>query len=818
MSKYTQEGINNLAEEMRYAKDAGRSFSLLFGAGCSLSSGIPLANGLVQEICETGKYNHFLKALDSSEKTDYGLCMRQLPLNSRRDLLTPYLDKAKINWAHIAIASMMKSGYIQRALTFNFDNILNRANGLCGEYPSIYDYATAASDSTDHIRTPCIIHLHGQGYGLSMLNSDKETGEHATRIEPLLRDTLDKSPLLVAGYSGEADKVFPKIAEAYQGKEKLHWCDYNTEPNNVVKNLLDNYQGVTHHYGEVDADIFFVQLAQELMCFPPKVFNKPLEHLRSEIEDVIPYRSNDDSTELDVLSVMNDKLDQYEHNSNHSMVSKNQDAYFELFLQGHFSSIIRDHDAGKEIPEHILYRAYIEEAFKIKGINTDELKETILIYEKAIKLKPDNFRAINNCAITLAKLAELTRDEKLFHKSIIKYEKAIELEPDLSEAFLNFGVALIGLASITDDIVDYENTINACKKSVSLDNNNFKALSVWGSALSGMAKLKRDKELYLQSISKFKKIIFHDSNDADTYINMGNAYVGLAKLTCEEKEFQQALINYKKALQLKSDNYIAYCNLASALISLADFSKNESYYNESITITKKAIKLKPNESEAYINFSGALSGLAGLKDKPELYKQAIKASKKAIELEPLNSTAYSQLGCTLINFSELTNDIVICNQAIEKCEKAITLNLKNAKAFSYLGNAYVHLSRLLKDYKVSKKAIDNYIKAIKLNPNDPRTYSNYGALLLDFARFTGEKSYYGEARKILEKSLILAPNETYNIACLESQLGNIAQCKEYLCKAFESGTLPSIMVMKNDEDLNLVKNFSWFKELLKKVS
>ena len=142
MSQHTLQDIETLADEIRHAKD-NRPFCLLTGAGCSLAAGIPLVSELIREMNDPHKeFAIHLKKLDDDQKKDYGQCMRKLSKNLRKDLLNPYLEKAKINWGNIAIASMMQAGFIQRVLTFNFDNVLARACGLCGEYPAIYDFVT----------------------------------------------------------------------------------------------------------------------------------------------------------------------------------------------------------------------------------------------------------------------------------------------------------------------------------------------------------------------------------------------------------------------------------------------------------------------------------------------------------------------------------------------------------------------------------------------------------------------------------------------------------------------------------------------------
>jgi hypothetical protein len=42
--------------------------------------------------------------------------MKALSPAERKDLIVEYIGKAKINWAHIAIAQLMKCGYVTRIL------------------------------------------------------------------------------------------------------------------------------------------------------------------------------------------------------------------------------------------------------------------------------------------------------------------------------------------------------------------------------------------------------------------------------------------------------------------------------------------------------------------------------------------------------------------------------------------------------------------------------------------------------------------------------------------------------------------------------
>lgn len=278
MPKFTEDDVRVLATAI---KRAG-SVAFLTGAGCSLSAGIPLAAQLVKEIKD--EYPDEIKRLVKPEQQDdYGCCMGALALGERKELLDPHLRSAKINWAHIALASLIHFKFVRRVLSFNFDSVLARACGLLARYPAIYDFGVSPSDRMDYLADPCIVHLHGQGYGPIMLNSEEETRAHARKLRPLIDDTFAKSPLVVIGYSGEADKVFEQIAAAYGGKYRLYWLGFDEVPRSHLRVLLDGtHKNYVHYYGGVDADAFLIALAQKLDCFPPKAFSDPAAHLFEE--------------------------------------------------------------------------------------------------------------------------------------------------------------------------------------------------------------------------------------------------------------------------------------------------------------------------------------------------------------------------------------------------------------------------------------------------------------------------------------------------------------------------------------------------------
>ena len=128
--------ICEVVEVVRNAQKIGRKCTLLIGSGCSVTAGIPAAKGFVERI-----ESDWPEAYKRATNKTYPQCMTQLLPDERRALIAEYVDKAKINWAHIGIAQLIKHGFVDRVLTTNFDPLVVRACALANEYLAVYDFA-----------------------------------------------------------------------------------------------------------------------------------------------------------------------------------------------------------------------------------------------------------------------------------------------------------------------------------------------------------------------------------------------------------------------------------------------------------------------------------------------------------------------------------------------------------------------------------------------------------------------------------------------------------------------------------------------------
>lgn len=269
--------VGDVIDSLRQGKRAGRKCSLLIGAGCSVTAGIPTAQGFVDIICKD-----YAGAYGRAGTKSYPACMSELTVGQQRDLIASRVDRASINWAHLSIAQLIKEGHVDRVLTTNFDPLVVRACALVGEFPAIYDFAASQVFKPHFVPDKAVFHLHGQRSGFLLLNSDDEVCRFGTQVAPVFTDAGRGRVWIVVGYSGENDPVLEHLARQESFDFGLFWVGFGSaEPPAHIRDGLIARTSNAFYVGPKDADAFFVELCQSLEIFPPTFVHKPFSHLHS---------------------------------------------------------------------------------------------------------------------------------------------------------------------------------------------------------------------------------------------------------------------------------------------------------------------------------------------------------------------------------------------------------------------------------------------------------------------------------------------------------------------------------------------------------
>lgn len=186
-----------LVDDVRRAMAEGRPCTLLIGAGCSVTAGIPTAQGFVDLIKKDYRHRWEL----APTKT-YAECMAQLENGDRDRLIQRSIEGAKVNSEHLAMASLVKEGYVDRVLTTNFDPLVVQACALLNQFPAVYDCAASTAIDPRRISGQAVFHLHGQYRGPVLINTQTELRQNRSRVRRVVEDALSRERIIIiVGYS-----------------------------------------------------------------------------------------------------------------------------------------------------------------------------------------------------------------------------------------------------------------------------------------------------------------------------------------------------------------------------------------------------------------------------------------------------------------------------------------------------------------------------------------------------------------------------------------------------------------------------------------
>jgi NAD-dependent SIR2 family protein deacetylase/Tfp pilus assembly protein PilF len=463
MRHQQDENIIKIAEAMRQAKGRDKRTMLFVGAGCSVSAGIPAAGIIVKEIIK--QYPAMCGGL--SDKS-YSTCMGNLDNLERRNFINKYIDAAKINWAHIAIAQLMKNGYVDRVLTTNFDPLVIRACAMVGVFPAVYDFAISQDYDPDIIHPMAVLYLQGQYTGVRQQHTYDETAGNKV-LDSIIEREGEGRHLIVVGYSGESDPLVECLVKQAKKSKRLYWVCYKEEnPCEAIEKTIKESKFAEIVMKDYDADSFFVMLARELRCFPPEFVEKPFSSLKEQLEtltDFVDPEPDPERGSLEILKKANEDIGKaisiFEEGKTDNKEDKDSSTIksaMSAYMAGDYERVCNlvSDTLAKENEQMAEIKAWSmifignkkrNQANEKQGVEADRLyKEAGEKYEQAQKIKPDIHQAPNDWGIALSQQAERKEGieaDRLFTEACEKYEQALKIKPDMYHVINNWGLSLI---------------------------------------------------------------------------------------------------------------------------------------------------------------------------------------------------------------------------------------------------------------------------------------------------------------------------------------------------------------------------------------
>lgn len=785
---YEAATVERVAEVVRRARDGRRGgAAVLLGAGVSVSAGIPSATGVIDDIRKL-----FPTAFDGcANKKSYPVVMACLSTEERRELIKGYVNNANINWAYIAIAEMIKAGYVEYVLTTNFDPLLSRACALIGQFPAIYDLAVSSEYPTAAIDGPAIFHLHGQHSGFALMNTEKEVQKNAKRMREVFKKVDTSRPWIVCGYSGECDPVVDQLVRLRKFHGNLFWAGYgDSEPSlELQKKLFSDSQ---HRWvSGYDADGFFTALAQKLDDLQPGYVTNPFTHLLNLIKPVMEFSPAAQKSAGPSGGVMErargkiqQAIDQFEMMG---QAAPGGSAGGDVMSTDPTSSLITDDEAIRLYlaGKHATLLERVEGAAQPP---TDSTKALAAI--SAVKL------AYESCTQALAS----ADDREATLKAGLQYAlKAQQISPSEPWAYLVEADCLAALAAeMTGRECDqyYKEAFTKYEKSTEIRPDFYEAFNNWGSKLGDFACTKDGPEreaLYQEAFAKYARAMEIKPDKHEAFYNWGNDLADLARTKGGPERdalLQEAFAKYARATEIKPDVHEAFNNWGNKLGDFArtkDGPERDALFQEAFAKYTRAVETKPDFHQALNNWGSDLGALARTKDGPEreaLLREAFVKYARAIEIKPDYYDALTNWGISL-------------------GELARTKDGPERDA-------------------LYQEAFAKYARATEVKPDKHGAFNGWGgdlAALATTKEGQERERLLAEAEQHLTRAYSLHPAAAaYNMACLAAIRGQPDKARGYLEEGLALGTLPDRAHLESDTDLDSLRELPWFKELLEKAS
>jgi tetratricopeptide (TPR) repeat protein len=718
--------VKDLAYHIKTMKEEGHSTALLIGAGVSVTSGIPLAGMMVQEL--TSKYPGYNLNEHLGKPNAYNEVMKALTPHQRETFLREKIKNAKINLAHFFIGSLVNNGYLDCILTTNFDPLLVKTLALLNIYPAIYDLANTKKFLPNAISFPCIFYLHGQGTAFRMLNTIDETKESTQYFSRLFEHLDKKHTWIIVGYSGETDYIFEGLKAQDSFSNNLFWIGREKEPKSHVKTGLCDKDSVRYIHSP-GSDSFFRELNNELGLPLPSFVEKPFSHLKQMLQNIGNLQYEQDTLSVNALFLdqtylkienaistieSTDKKPLTEKEIRKIEVGELEQKISELVTLGKYDEVIERADDILTLKQtetiSDLKWAYILKADKLVEEGKLDLAENL--YNKAFELDPD-FAIVNyNWGTSLGELAKVRKDETLFKMAFEKLDNSAKMDPLKANVWYNWGTFLGDFASLKDnDEALLRESFEKFSKTIELEPGHTEALDNWGNYLGRLAqKLNHDEGLYQQCYEKYEQAVSYDPGDKNLWYNWGTYLGSHAESKDNDEElYQQAFGKYEKAINVNPSDFMCLSNWGTFLGRLAVKSEDIGLLHNAFEKFQRSTEVNPSFAKAWFNWAYYLTDLATLTDKPEFYEEADQKYHEAVQLSPSNHKYLYYWGNCLLRLGVLKeNNKDLINRAIDKLNMSNTFRPNNAsydlcRAYSCLNEtdkALVYFEESLK-YKVT---------------------------------------------------------------------------------------------------------------------
>lgn len=281
--------------------------------------------------------------------------------------------------------------------------------------------------------------------------------------------------------------------------------------------------------------------------------------------------------------------------------------------------------------------------------NKGNYEEAIYLYNKAIKLAPENMDLMYLMGYT----QYLSKD---YYNAIESLNRVIK--SNQSKIKLDTVYSIRGFCY--HELGDHKKTLEDCEKALNINEDSYYAALGKGVALISLGEIEK-------AIEQLKLLSNRKENDQYVLLNLGNCYEKIEKydeaikyynecltndenfwpallnkgiIESHEGNHQAALKNLNRAYKIERSEIKILISKGNVYVEIGDIKKDEKYYEKAKYFYEKALSINKKSFEAITNYGNLLS-------KMNKYYEAIKKFKESLEINNEAALTYLNMGYAL---------------------------------------------------------------------------------------------------------------------------------------------------------------------------
>lgn len=408
----------------------------------------------------------------------------------------------------------------------------------------------------------------------------------------------------------------------------------------------------------------------------------------------------------------------------------------------------------------------------------DHFSQANECFETAIKFKANSAEIWKKWGELLKDSGISRKDPAKLHAAIEKCQRASLCAPHDEEINYLWAESLSYLGVFTDTLKHIHEAENILS-SIQEETPSYYYAS--GIVMHNQAEYFSDLDMYYQAVEKFQSGLSIDRSLPKHWFALGTSYLRCFEVEEDPKLIELASKFFHKSLNLLVSSQTHYW-YATTQYRLGEINRHQEgiehalyHFEQALSLQKNAIYLHP---EWLFTYASALDCLGDFTDKDTYYAKSL----------------------------EILNHVLMVDPEFPKIHYQIAL-------------VYSHFADLATDQEMFYRSLHHYQLAHAKEPDVDQIILDWGLTLINYAiisPFPEEaRELYQEAEyKIIKAAKLGNTHAYYFLGCLFSLLCDEDRAIHFLCKAFESGALPSVQEMQDDEWLDNIRHVEQFQQLI----